>query len=88
MNMYETMESKRLQLETTLQIALAQVRKAMKEVQIVEDQLFEADLEAGRARNAIKNSGFGDVLLQKNCSGILITESNGIFSCTPLFSVI
>ena len=58
-----------------LQVALAQARKAMNEVQKVEEKLFEADLQAGRARTIIKKSGFGDVLRRKN-SMIHITESN------------
>jgi hypothetical protein len=81
MNLYEFTESKRTELEIKLQVAQAQVRKAMKEAQMVENQLFEADLQAGSARNAIKNSGFGDILLQKNHSAVIITESNG----TPHF---
>jgi hypothetical protein len=58
-----------------LQVALAQARKAMNEVQKVEEKLFEADLQAGRARTIIKKSGFADVLRRKN-SIIQITESN------------
>lgn len=74
--MYEKVESDRNQLEFTLQAALDQARQAMREVQIIEHQLFEADLQAGRARIIIKKSGFGDVLLQRNFTGIKITESN------------
>ena len=70
------MESQRSQLEFTLQAALDQARQAMREVQIIEHQLFEADLQAGRARLIIKKSGFGDVLLQKIFRGITITKSN------------
>lgn len=76
LNLYEKVESNRSQLKTMLQDVLAQARQAMKEVQIVEDQLFEADLQASRARTIIKKSGFADVLQKKNFVGIRITESN------------
>jgi hypothetical protein len=66
LNLYEKVESNRSQLKTMLQDVLAQARQAMKEVQIVEDQLFEADLQASRARTIIKKSGFADVLQKKN----------------------
>ena len=66
LKLYETVENNRSQLETMLQDALAQVQQAMREVQIVEDELLEADLQAGRARTIIRNSGFADVLQQKN----------------------
>ena len=62
LNLYETVEKKRSQLESTLQAALDHARQAWREVQIVKDQLFEADLLAGRARIIIKKSGFADVL--------------------------
>lgn len=76
LNLYKTLESNRSQLQTMLQAALAHVRQAMREVQIVEDQLLEADLQTGRARTIIKKSGFADVLRRKNCIGIKVTESN------------
>lgn len=47
----------------------------MREVQIAEDQLLEADLQAGRAWTIIKKSGFADVLRQTNHIGIKVTES-------------
>lgn len=59
-----------------LQSALAQVRQAMREVQFAEDQLFEANLEASRARTIIRENGFADILQQKNCIGIKITQLN------------
>ena len=74
--MYETVESNRDRLETMLQAAIARARQAMREVRIVEDQLFEADLEASRARTIIKDNGFADVLQRKDCIGIKITQSN------------
>jgi hypothetical protein len=45
-----------------LHTALDHAHQALREVQIAEDQLFEADLLAGRARTIIKKSGFADVL--------------------------
>ena len=48
LNLYETVESNRSQIETMLQAAIAHARRAMREVQIAEDQLLEADLQAGR----------------------------------------
>ena len=75
-NLYESVESNRSQLEIMLQAALAQAQQALREVRIVEDQLFEADIQAGRARTIIRNSGFADILQRKNCIGIKITESN------------
>lgn len=59
-----------------MQAALAQAQRAMREVTNAEDQSFEVDLQAGRARTIIKKSGFADVLQRKNCVGIKITESN------------
>ena len=76
MNLYETVESNRDRLETMLQAAITRARQAMREVRIVEDQLFEADLEASRARTIIKENGFADVLQRKDCIGIKITRSN------------
>jgi hypothetical protein len=77
LNLYETMENTRSQLEIMLQAALAQVQHAMREVQTVEDQIFEADIQAGRARTIIRKCGFADILQRKNCKGIIkITESN------------
>ena len=75
-NLYEKVESNRNQLKTMLQDVLARARQVAKEVGIIEDQLFEADLQASRARTIIKKSGFADVLQKKNWVGIKITESN------------
>ena len=76
LNLYETVESNRCHLETMSQAALDQARQAMREVQIAEDQLYEANLQVGRARSTIKESGFADILQRKSCIGIKVTESN------------
>lgn len=76
LNLYETVESNRNQLEMELEVAQAHARRAMREVQNVEDRLFEADLQAGKARTIIRECGFADVLHRKNSLGIKITESN------------
>jgi hypothetical protein len=75
LKLYETVESNRNQLEMELEAAQAHARQAMREVQNVEDQLFEADRQAGKARTIIKECGFADVFRRKN-SIIKITESN------------
>ena len=59
-----------------LEATQAQACQAMKEVQVIEDRLLEANLQAGKARAIIRECGFTDVLLQKNFIGIKITESN------------
>lgn len=81
LNLYETTERNRSQLEINLQAALALAQKAMREVRTVEDQLFEADIEAGRARTIIQKCGFADILQRKSCKAIQvvkITETNGM----------
>jgi hypothetical protein len=79
LNLYETVERNRSQLETMLQAALAEARRAMREVTNAEDRLLEADLQVGRARTIIKKCGFASVLERKNCIGVKITESNCSF---------
>ena len=51
-----------MQHEPTLNPALPHAQQAMKDVQDAEDQLHEADLQAGRAWYIIKKNGFPDIL--------------------------